>query len=421
MKIGVIGAGPSGLSAIKNCLSLGCEVIAFEQTNQIGGTWVLTEETEKDKNGLEVHSSMYESLRTNIPKEIMEFPNFAYKTPDASYIAPERVLEYLKSYAEAFDLEKHIKFENQVVRVCPGVDKSWEFIVLNLVTNTYQTYVFQTVFVCNGFSFPSIPKFPGQDTFKGKQTHAHNYRNARSFVKDRVLVIGGGPSGNDLTVEIGKVAEKVFWSNHIFETYGRKIVMKLPESVIEKRDVLRFTENGAEFVDGSFEEFSTIVFCTGYEFRFPFLSIDSGLSCHDNYVYPLYKHCININRPSLAIIGLPFFAIGTPLLDLQVRFCLEFMTGRKQLPSREEMLRETEAESNERWKTLPKKKAHFLGLERHEKYYEDLSKAAEIEPVQPVIAKIFKKSVENIFTNYAKFRDFNFKIIDDENFVMTSV
>lgn len=59
MRIGVIGAGPAGLCAVKRSLEFGCEVIAFEQSEKIGGTWNLTEII-TDKNGLDVHSSMYE-------------------------------------------------------------------------------------------------------------------------------------------------------------------------------------------------------------------------------------------------------------------------------------------------------------------------------------------------------------------------
>src|SRR5690349_2515718 len=207
MRIGVIGAGPIGLCAIKYSLSFGCEVIAFEQSDKIGGTWVLTDGSETDKNGLPVHSSMYEGLRTNIPKEIMSYPDFPYKTSERSYISSEEVLEYLKSYAKEFDLERHVKFEHQVVRVRPLLDDSWEFIVHDLVADKYETFIFDAVLVCIGFSVPIIPKYPGQDIFRGRQSHAHLYRNAKKFTGDRVLVIGAGPSGNDFMSEIGKVAE----------------------------------------------------------------------------------------------------------------------------------------------------------------------------------------------------------------------
>lgn len=56
----------------------------------------------------------------------------------------------------------------------------------------------------------------------------------------------------------------------------------------------------------------------GYKFSFPFLTIDSGLQIKDDFiVQPLYKHMININDPTLAIIGLQICAY-TFMYDLQV-------------------------------------------------------------------------------------------------------
>ena len=48
-KIAIIGAGPSGITALKNLSSNGFSVTCFEMNDQIGGNWVY-----KDKT---VHSS----------------------------------------------------------------------------------------------------------------------------------------------------------------------------------------------------------------------------------------------------------------------------------------------------------------------------------------------------------------------------
>lgn len=216
---------------------------------------------------------------------------------------------------------------------------------------------------------------------------------------------------------IGKIAAFTVWSNHAKKTFGRNLGLELPDNTEEREDVTKFSESGAYFEDGSFEEFTVVLYATGYDFRFPFLSVDCGISAVDKHVYPLYKHCININRPSMFFIGIPFFAVGFPLFDIQVRFLLQFMSSAKKFPSRDKMLEETHQDEKERKeKGLPKKKMHFLGLERHAKYYQDLASTAEIDCVQPVIPKIFNRVVENIFKNFNTYRFKNYKIIDDENF-----
>lgn len=64
-RVAVIGAGAAGLSAARHLVAdpdhFTCTV--FEQTGNVGGTWVYTDRVGKDEFGLPVHSSMYKSLR----------------------------------------------------------------------------------------------------------------------------------------------------------------------------------------------------------------------------------------------------------------------------------------------------------------------------------------------------------------------
>lgn len=92
------------------------------------------------------------------------------------------------------------------------------------------------------------------------------------------------------------------------------------------------------------------------------MSCDSGISVNDNYVQPLFKHCLNIKKPSMGIIGLPFKVCVTQMIDLQVRFCLQYFTGKVPLPSREEMLADTQRDMKMRWERgFKTKQAHMLG------------------------------------------------------------
>lgn len=63
-KVCVVGAGAAGLCAARHFApNSNFELKVYEQTNDIGGTWVYKEATEVDENGLPVHSSMYRDLR----------------------------------------------------------------------------------------------------------------------------------------------------------------------------------------------------------------------------------------------------------------------------------------------------------------------------------------------------------------------
>ncbi|CAO1382341.1 unnamed protein product [Diamesa hyperborea] len=416
MRLGIIGAGAAGICAAKHGLKFGHDVVVFEQTNQIGGTWIFTQETGKDKYGLDVHSSMYEKLHTNLPKELMCYPDFPYPEQEKSYIPHKDVYDYLNLYADTFNVRECVKFEHHVLRVRPLNDDTWEVIVKNLRADKYETYILDLILICNGhYQTTELPKYEGSELFKGRQMHSHDYRNAESFKDQSVLIIGAGPSGVDITKEVCHSAKRVTLSHHL----NKEIKSNFLDNVDQKPDIQEITENGVIFNNGEKVKYSAIIFCTGYQYTFPFLSADCGVICVDNYMKPLYKHCLNINRPTMGIIGLPYYVCTVPMFDLQVRFCLKFMTGLKELPSKEEMMEETDREMEQRWERgLKKCQAHLMGTDVHEVYYNDVAATADIEPLKPVLSKMFNKSLCSLIHDLTNYRKDIFKVLDDDNFIL---
>lgn len=120
-------------------------------------------------------------------------------------------------------------------------------------------------------------------------------RHYQQFVTgERVLVIGSGSSGVDLAAMLSETASHVTWSR-------RTDKLKFPyKNVTYKPDVKRFTKTGAEFIDDTEEAFTVIFYATGYNFDYPFLTNDSGITFDNSFVQPLYKEIFNIglNPPS---------------------------------------------------------------------------------------------------------------------------
>lgn len=165
----------------------------------------------------------------------------------------------------------------------------------------------------------------------------------------------------DMCYDISKHATRVTLSHH--QNPSPKTIF--PSNVDMKPDVVRLSENGAAFADGTEQTYSVIFYCTGYKYTFPFLSIDCAISVEDNYVQPLYKHCININYPTMALIGLPFYVCASQMFDLQVRFVIKYFTGERQLPTKEEMLDDTLQDMERRWKKgYKKRQAHMMGSDQ---------------------------------------------------------
>jgi len=76
--------------------------------------------------------------------------------------------------------------------------------------------------------------------------------------------------------------------------------------IIKSGDNITFTEDKVKFEDGTEQSIDVVIFCTGYQYKFPFLKDDSIIKIEHNgqYFGPLYKRIFSINEPTLIFIGL---------------------------------------------------------------------------------------------------------------------
>lgn len=112
----------------------------------------------------------------------MTYPDFPYPENSPTYLTQADVLKYLHSYADHFNLKKTLKLSHVVVRVHPIENDKWEVMVKNARANTFETKIYDAVFVCNGHNFmPYTPNFKGIEKFRGKMIHSHEFRKADQF------------------------------------------------------------------------------------------------------------------------------------------------------------------------------------------------------------------------------------------------
>ncbi|KAJ8682282.1 hypothetical protein QAD02_018074 [Eretmocerus hayati] len=421
MRIAVIGAGAAGLAALRHCSSsTDVEVVGYEKSDQVGGTWVYVPHSGVDSHGLPIHSSMYDSLRTNLPKEVMGYPDYPIPENSRSYLHRTEILRFLNDYCDHFKLRDKIQFLHNVELVEPDESpkKGWKLRVRDLKANESREEHFDAVMVCNGHYFePSLPSIKGSKEFEGLQMHSHDYRMPDPFVDKRVVVVGAGPSGMDLALEISRKAKRVILSHHLKET----ILTKFPDNVVQKPDIAEFKKNSAVFQDGTTEDVDVIFYCTGYKYSFPFLAKGCGIKVEDNMVNPLWKHVIAIENPTLALIGLPFYVCAFSMFDLQTRFVLRFWLGKKNLPSREQMLQEVhDEEEQRRSQGLGKRQFHMMGPLQGN-YYDELADAAELARLPPVLTKLHNESSKRFLDDLVHYREDIYRILDNENFIQVDV
>ncbi|RZF40843.1 hypothetical protein LSTR_LSTR003353 [Laodelphax striatellus] len=424
-KVGVIGGGAAGVCAARHCVAAPGgqgvtgppnHVVVFEQTDQLGGTWVYTEQTGIDpRTQLPVHSSMYKNLRTNLPKEVMGFPDYQIPEQERSYISSQDILRFINDYADNFDVRKHVKFNHHVTNVRPKHGGGWLLEARDLVNNKIRTYQFDAIMICNGhYHTPLWPNIHGIETFTGIQQHSHDFRFSGPYRDKTVVVVGGGPSGNDIALDISSTAKQVLLSHHIKEG----ILTKFPPNVRLKPDIERIKLKTVHFSDGTIcPDVDVLLYCTGYKYSFPFLSDDCGITVEENCVQPLFKHFININHPTMCFIGLPFYVCAFTMFDLQVRAFLCYLNGDVILPSKELMLLDTRDEMRIRAeKGLKKKQFHMMG-EDQGPYYDDLAKLGNFDPVPSVLAKLHNESSRRFLEDLVNYRNDIYRIVDKNNYI----
>ncbi|KAF5274059.1 hypothetical protein FQR65_LT04457 [Abscondita terminalis] len=313
MKIAIIGAGVAGIVSLKYALEKGHECDCFEETGEFGGTWVYTDESGIDENGRKIYRTMYKDLITNLPKDVMVFMDFLYPQHiNESYITQKQVLQYLTDYVTKFKLDSRIKFHQMVSKVRPLSDTKWNVTSTDLTNLTENSSQYDAVFVCSGhFRYPKFLNIKGQNLFSGIKMHSSEYRNPTIYQDKRVLLIGASYSAIDVANQIKNVTKSMFLS------HWKPINFKL-ENVSNKPAVEEFHSKSAAFIDGTTEEIDIVIFCTGFEYKFPFLEEECGITVDDNCVRPLFKHIINIQHPTMFFIGIPFLVPAFLTCDLHV-------------------------------------------------------------------------------------------------------
>ncbi|KAK3750837.1 hypothetical protein RRG08_033654 [Elysia crispata] len=210
-RVAIIGAGASGISAIKCCLDEGLLPVCFERTPAFGGLWRYTDIP------VEGQGCVMKSTVINVSKEMMSYSDYPTPREFPVFMHNTQVLEYFKNYTEHFDLEKHIVYNTEVLWITKAENfpkyGQWKITTRDISSGEEKTDTFDYVIVCTGHHAEKhVPAFPGLEEFEGKVIHSHEYRKPQGFEDKRVLIVGIGNSGGDVAVELSRYSKQVFLS-----------------------------------------------------------------------------------------------------------------------------------------------------------------------------------------------------------------
>jgi cation diffusion facilitator CzcD-associated flavoprotein CzcO len=224
----VIGAGSSGLTAIKNLRERGFAVDCYERETAVGGAW-----TVRHGRGQVAGSTHLVGSRS-----CTQFPDFPMPDAWPDFPRHTQLLTYLEHYADHFGLREHIWFGTEVVRVEPVGDAAgrWDVTIRGQRGGTSRVMRYAAVVIANGHHWaPNLPVYDGMAGFGGKIMHASEYQDAGQLRGRRVLVIGAGNAGCDIAVDAATHAARCWHSSRRGYWYAPKYLLGRPTDQVMTR------------------------------------------------------------------------------------------------------------------------------------------------------------------------------------------
>ena len=387
-RVAVIGAGAAGLCAAKYLLSAGVEVVVHELGSCVGGLWVY-----ENDSGL---GPAYRSLHLNSEARVTAYKDFPFPADGPLFPDHYAVRGYLQSYAERFDLLRHIRFRSRVVDVAPKGER-WRVQLEDAADEE-----FDAVVVASGHQ--GEPMHPAwKDDFVGQYLHSHSYRVPEPFRDQRVLVVGMGNSAVDIASDIcvvtsattisarspvlvmprmlfgvptarvlGKLEQR--WMPWPLRRTIRELLTRIVHGRMEqwgfttpksrthptshpslmshfvwdriKAKPAITSVEGLEvhFVDGSTESFDTVIAGTGYSVDLPFLA--PQLRPLDGHRLELFLRVVHPAQRGLYFMGMFNVAGGgnIRMMDDQADWITQLVCGQETLPGKARMLHVMEQE-----------------------------------------------------------------------------
>jgi dimethylaniline monooxygenase (N-oxide forming) len=421
----VIGAGPSGLAAVKALAEAGLDFDCFEKSDRVGGNWVFG-----NRNG---QSRIYRSLHINTSRQRMAYADFPMPADYPDFPHHALMARYFEAYAAAFGLHRRITFGTAVMRAEREEPGRWQ---LTLADGTIRCY--RALVVANGHHWdPRWPEPPVPGPFAGEIIHAHDYvapDEPIDFAGKRVVVVGMGNSAMDIACELSRpgIAERLYLSarrgawvipNYVLgrpmdrlgvgaawlpwrvqslmaellirlvvgapwrfglprpdhpplaahPTVSQDLPVRLGRGdVVPKPEIRELQGRSVLFADGSTVEADVLIYCTGYQVSFPFFPPEF-LAAPGNEL-PLWRRLLQPGEEDLFFVGLlqPLGAV-MPIAEAQAKLIAALLAGHYRLPSTQRMRQELEHDDAARQHRYVASARHTMQVD-FDRYLADLAR-----------------------------------------------
>ncbi|XP_057964091.1 probable indole-3-pyruvate monooxygenase YUCCA5 [Malania oleifera] len=183
----IVGAGPSGLAVAAGLREQGVPYVVLERADCIASLW---------------QKRTYDRLKLHLPKQFCQLPKLPFPENFPEYPTKKQFIDYLESYAKHFEINPQF---NECVQSAKYDETCGLWRVRTTVGSSRSEieYICQWLVVATGENAEcAIPEIEGLGEFDGEVIHACDYKCGEKFQGKRVLVVGCGNSGMEVSLDL---------------------------------------------------------------------------------------------------------------------------------------------------------------------------------------------------------------------------
>ncbi len=191
-RVGIIGAGMSGIVAAYRLGQAGADYVVFEKNADVGGTWL---------------ENQYPGCRVDVPNHFYSY-SFAQTSEWPQHYSTQTVLlDYFRACADEFGVRPQVRFQTEVVEAAWSDERSVWQVTVRDGAGVVETFEFDALVSSVGqLNRPKYPDIPGVERFAGEAFHSARWDASVDLAGKRVAIIGTGASAAQFIPAVAEVA-----------------------------------------------------------------------------------------------------------------------------------------------------------------------------------------------------------------------
>jgi putative flavoprotein involved in K+ transport len=187
----VVGAGHAGLALGARLKRLGVPTLLVDKQDRPSDTW----------------RHRYEALTLHSPVRFDEMPYMAYPESWPVFRSKDQMADWLDAYARLMELDIWTGAECRHA-VYDGQCQEWR-VEIQRGGQVQTVRPRHLVFASGLTGTPSLPRYPGMETFRGEQHHAAAHRGGPAYKGRRCVVVGASTSAHDISAALWEAGAHV--------------------------------------------------------------------------------------------------------------------------------------------------------------------------------------------------------------------